>query len=152
MSSDKNFPQRHITKRSLEKSNVCTFSSYIIQTLLKHSRLFAFVRASHLKNIIQNKRVGINAYFSADRSNTLKFPYLVHLFRHYCVKIIAACPFFLQGEHNISLYLPYSFPVLSVSFSLPFSLHNVRTHVHVHEEVACFVSRNDKHRSLKSRD
>lgn len=111
MSSDKNFPQRHITKRSLEKSNVCTFSSYIIQTLLKHSRLFAFVRASHLKNIIQNKRVGINAYFSADRSNTLKFPYLVHLFRHYCVKIIAACPFFLQGEHNI--------PLSSIFFSCP---------------------------------
>lgn len=111
MSSDKNFPQRHITKRSLEKSNACTFSSYIIQTLLKHSRLSAFVRASHLKNIIQNKRVGMNAYFSTDRSNTLKFPYLVHLFRHYCVKIIAACPFFLQGEHNI--------PLSSIFFSCP---------------------------------
>lgn len=150
MSSDKNFPQRHITKRSLEKLNACTFSSYIIQILLKHSRLFAFVRASHLKNIIQNRR---NKRVFLNRSiEYLKFPYLVHLFRHYCVKIIAACPFFFQGEHNISLYLPYSFPVLSVSFSLPFPLHNVRTHVHVHEEVACFVSRNDKHRSLKSRD
>lgn len=109
MSSDKNFPQRHITKRSLEKLNACTFSSYIIQTLLKHSRLFAFVRASHLKNIIQNRR---NKRVFLSRSiEYLKFPYLVHLFRHYCVKIIAACPFFLQGEHNI--------PLSSIFFSCP---------------------------------
>lgn len=82
MSSDKNFPQRHITKRSLEKSNACTFSSYIIQILLKHSRLFAFVRASHLKNIIQNrgnKRVFLNRsieYFKISLSRSFIPPLL----------------------------------------------------------------------------
>lgn len=82
MSSDKNFPQRHITKRSLEKSNACTFSSYIIQILLKHSRLFAFVRASHLKNIIQNRgneRVFLNRsieYFKISLSRSFIPPLL----------------------------------------------------------------------------
>lgn len=81
MSSDKNFPQRHITKRSLEKSNACTFSSYIIQILLKHSRLFAFIRASHLKNIQNrgNKRVFLNRsieYFKISLSRSFIPPLL----------------------------------------------------------------------------
>lgn len=88
MSSDKNFPQCHITKRSLEKSNACTFSSYIIQTLLKHWRLFAFVRASHLKNIIQNhrnKRVFLNRsieYFKISLSRSFIPPLLRKNYSH----------------------------------------------------------------------
>lgn len=142
MSSDKNFPQRHITKRSLEKSNACTFSSYIIQTLLKHSRLFAFVRASHLKNIIQNRgneRVFLNRsieYFKISLSRSFippllrknysrlpflssrrtQYPFIFHI-------LFLSCPFLF---HSLSLY----------TISVHMYTYTKRSHASCHEMIS----------------
>lgn len=146
MSSDKNFPQ-HITKRSLEKLeyiSIIHYSNFIkTPTIRVYFSSFAF-KKYYLKSL------EINAEFLNRSIECLKFPYLVHLFRHYCVKITAACPFFFQGEHNTPLSsIFFSCPVRFFFTPFPFTQC---PYTHVHEEVACFVSRNDKHRSLKSRD
>lgn len=141
MSSDKNFPQRHITKRSLEKLNACTFSSYIIQTLLKHSRLFAFVRASHLKNIIQNRR-NKRVFQPIDRilkislsrsfippllrknysrlpflsSRRTQYPFIFHI-------LFLSCPFLF---HSLSLY----------TMSVHMYTYTKRSHASCHEMIS----------------